>query len=105
MTFELLIADTIEDRIVTFTDDIAEWNYGDYEGLKSNETRKLRKDRGLDTEREWSIWADGCEGGEYATFFFYTWLLLILSGKDLCIKSHNASTGLSRGLEIYKSRQ
>ncbi|KAL2281227.1 hypothetical protein FJTKL_11674 [Diaporthe vaccinii] len=63
-TFELLIADTIKDRIVTFTDDITEWNYGDYEGLKSNEVRKLRKDRGLDTEREWSIWADGCEGGE-----------------------------------------
>lgn len=69
-TFELLIADTIKDRIVTFTDDIAEWNYGDYEGLKSNEIRKLRKDRGLDKEREWSIWADGCEGGEYATFPF-----------------------------------
>ncbi|KAG8168603.1 hypothetical protein KVR01_001352 [Diaporthe batatas] len=63
-TFELLISDTIKDQDVTFTDDIAEWNYGDYEGLKSNEIRQLRKERGLDTEREWYIWADGCEGGE-----------------------------------------
>lgn len=50
---------------ITFTEDIAEWNYGDYEGLKDQEIRELRKTRGLDLEKKWNIWSDGCEGGEY----------------------------------------
>ena len=49
----------------TLTEDIAEWDYGDYEGLVVGEIRARRKEKGLDREREWSIWRDGCEGGEY----------------------------------------
>ncbi|KAI6369722.1 hypothetical protein MCOR25_004350 [Pyricularia grisea] len=49
---------------VTATEEIAEWNYGRYEGLKEEEIRSLRKERGLDLDREWNIWRDGCEGGE-----------------------------------------
>jgi broad specificity phosphatase PhoE len=44
---------------------LAEWGYGLYEGLLTKEIRKERKERGLDTESEWDIWRDGCEGGEY----------------------------------------
>jgi hypothetical protein len=29
------------------------------------EIRARRKEKGLDREREWNIWRDGCEGGEY----------------------------------------
>ena len=36
----------------------------DYEGLKTAEIRSLRTSRGLDTDREWDIWTDGCENGE-----------------------------------------
>lgn len=52
---------------VSVTEDIAEWGYGDYEGLLTSEIRSLRKDRGLDKERPWDIWVDGCEGstGEF----------------------------------------
>lgn len=50
---------------VTLTEDIAEWDYGDYEGLVVREIRARRKEKGLDQEREWNIWRDGCEGGEY----------------------------------------
>lgn len=55
-----------EREIVTITDDIAEWDYGDYEGLTPSQTKALRKERGLDAAegKEWSVWADGCEGGE-----------------------------------------
>jgi broad specificity phosphatase PhoE len=49
---------------VTVTEDIAEWDYGDYEGITEGETRVLRKERGWDVEREWDVWRDGCEGGE-----------------------------------------
>jgi probable phosphoglycerate mutase len=49
----------------TNTEDIAEWNYGEYEGLRNDEIRVLRKKRGHDKERKWDIWRDGCEGGEY----------------------------------------
>jgi sedoheptulose-bisphosphatase len=61
-TFELLLPGAVDMEKVTKTEDIAEWNYGDYEGLKVEEIRNLRKERGLD--KEWDIWSDGCEGGE-----------------------------------------
>jgi probable phosphoglycerate mutase len=37
-------------------DDLHEWNYGDYEGLTTPEIRQRRTD--------WSLWRDGCPGGE-----------------------------------------
>jgi broad specificity phosphatase PhoE len=47
---------------VSTTDRLAEWGYGSYEGLVTSEIRELRKQRGLDTDRPWDIWRDGCEG-------------------------------------------
>lgn len=46
------------------TENIAEWNYGDYEGKLTKEIKAIRKGKGLDKERSWDIWRDGCEGGE-----------------------------------------
>ncbi|OSS50051.1 hypothetical protein B5807_05125 [Epicoccum nigrum] len=47
---------------IEITDRVREWDYGDYEGIKSAEVRELRKKRGLN--EDWDIWRDGCEGGE-----------------------------------------
>jgi sedoheptulose-bisphosphatase len=50
---------------IVVTEQIAEWDYGDYEGLKKEQVRKLRFARGLlKGDEEWSVWRDGCEGGE-----------------------------------------
>ena len=49
---------------VTTTDALREWNYGDYEGLLTKEIRERRKEKGLDRDRPWDIWRDGCENGE-----------------------------------------
>lgn len=71
-TFKLLLppsSDVVAGQ-VTYTEDIAEWDYGNYEGLKTQEIRLLRKERGLDLKREWDIWLDGCEGGEYVMPWF-----------------------------------
>ncbi|RAH66011.1 histidine phosphatase family protein [Aspergillus aculeatinus CBS 121060] len=57
---------TVDERLVTCTEELAEWDYGNYEGLKVAEIRSARKARGLDQRREWVIWEDGCEGGESA---------------------------------------
>lgn len=46
---------------VEVTEAVREWDYGDYEGLKSSEIRERRKQRG---EGPWDIWRDGCPGGE-----------------------------------------
>ena len=35
---------------------LAEWNYGNYEGVRSVDIRKERPD--------WNLWTDGCPGGE-----------------------------------------
>lgn len=68
-TFELLFgaegkADLEGSGRVEVTEDIGEWGYGDYEGRLTEEIRTVRKERGLDTERPWNIWKDGCEDGE-----------------------------------------
>jgi len=39
-------------------DDLMEWDYGDYEGLTTPEIRARRPG--------WSLWRDGCPGGELA---------------------------------------
>lgn len=50
-------------RIVV-DNDLREFEYGDYEGLKTADIIKLRASRGLDKDKPWSIWRDGCENGE-----------------------------------------
>ncbi|KAK9479468.1 histidine phosphatase superfamily [Lipomyces japonicus] len=73
-TLELLLneqKDHVPASCVTTEDRIQEWNYGDYEGLKTAQIRKLRRDRGLDSvdpaspdAKVWNIWSDGCENGD-----------------------------------------
>lgn len=50
------------DAKVEVTEDIREWDYGDYEGITSPQIRQKRKEQGLDPN--WDIWRDGCPGGE-----------------------------------------
>jgi sedoheptulose-bisphosphatase len=47
---------------VQITEDIREWDYGDYEGITSAQIREQRGKAGLEP---WDIWRDGCPGGEY----------------------------------------
>jgi len=43
---------------VTVSDALAEWDYGDYEGITTEDIKKSRK------SGTWDIWKDGCPGGE-----------------------------------------
>ncbi|KAJ9635457.1 Sedoheptulose 1,7-bisphosphatase [Coniosporium apollinis] len=47
---------------ITVTEDIREWDYGDYEGLTSATIREERRKKGENPN--WNIWSDGCPGGE-----------------------------------------
>ena len=47
------------DKVAEIEPDLAEWDYGDYEGLRSLEIRQERPD--------WDIFRDGCPGGETPT--------------------------------------
>lgn len=50
----------------TVTAAVREWDYGDYEGLTTAQINALRIARGVQSPDgpKWSIWRDGCEGGE-----------------------------------------
>jgi len=68
-TYELLFDSAARQEFgakAEVTEDIREWEYGAYEGLLTAEIRAARKTRGLDTDRPWNIWVDGCEDGESA---------------------------------------
>lgn len=68
-TYDLLFDDVSRENLkekCEITDNIREWDYGLYDGLLTGEIRAGRKERGLDAERPWNIWIDGCEGGESA---------------------------------------
>ncbi|KAK3331115.1 histidine phosphatase superfamily [Apodospora peruviana] len=47
---------------IEVTQDIREWDYGDYEGITTAQIKAMRKEQGLDPN--WDIWRDGCLGGE-----------------------------------------
>ncbi|KAF5566551.1 phosphoglycerate mutase [Fusarium napiforme] len=64
-TFELVTEKHPELRQrTTFTEDLREWDHGDYEGMTTQQIRDLRAEKGLNPSSEWSIWTGGCEGGE-----------------------------------------
>jgi broad specificity phosphatase PhoE len=53
------------DACIQITEDIREWDYGDYEGITSPEIRELRKMQGIGgSNGAWDIWKEGCPGGE-----------------------------------------
>lgn len=63
---------------IVVTEEIREWDYGKYEGMKPAEVREMRKQRGLEKEGvKWSVWRDGCKGGEYVSICL-CWALLLM---------------------------
>lgn len=68
-TYELLFDETSRSKLQAnyeTSEDIREWEYGAYEGLLTAQIRAARQENGLDKERPWNIWVDGCEEGESA---------------------------------------
>ena len=66
-TFELMFTPAtrqglLQDKAI-ITQELTEWNYGDYEGLTTKEIRVSREKRGLNG-KNWDHFRDGCEGGE-----------------------------------------
>jgi len=55
-TFDLLFENIPEKPPHEVTEDVREWDYGDWEGLKPAEI--------LERQPEWFIWTDGCPNGE-----------------------------------------
>ncbi|KAH3661565.1 hypothetical protein OGAPHI_006413 [Ogataea philodendri] len=62
LLFESVPSEELEHVNFVVDENIREWDYGEYEGLRTAEIKDLREERGL--SRDWEIWSDGCEGGE-----------------------------------------
>lgn len=93
-TFEIAFSEADRQALndakkVSLTERLAEWDYGQYEGLVTKEIRALRQDHGLDAEKPWDIWRDGCEGGEYVVPTLFRALLTSVDPRN---KSVIAST-------------
>jgi probable phosphoglycerate mutase len=52
----LRTADLAKLPVTSIDDDLAEWDYGEYEGVTTAEIHRTRPD--------WSLWTDGAPGGE-----------------------------------------
>jgi sedoheptulose-bisphosphatase len=79
---------------VSTTEALAEWDYGLYEGKLTHEIRALRQEHGLDRERAWDIWRDGCEGGESPEQVTERLDILIALIKDMHLPNmHGEKTG------------
>lgn len=66
VTLDLLLGGDAKEKLraenkLSLTEDIAEWDYGNYEGKTPSEIKAQRDERGLPG---WNIWVEGCEGGE-----------------------------------------
>ncbi len=73
------------------TQDIREWDYGDYEGLTSGQIKEQREKAG---EKVWDIWRDGCPGGESPADVTKRLDRLI---KDIRTRFHNEAIGKPKG--------
>ncbi|MCJ1453102.1 hypothetical protein MMC28_003447 [Mycoblastus sanguinarius] len=84
-------SDIRSDAKVQTTDDIREWDYGDYEGLTSVQIKQQREEKG---ERPWDIWRDGCPGGESPADVTKRLDRLI---KDIRTRFHDKAIGKPKG--------
>lgn len=76
------------DAKVTVTEDVREWDYGEYEGITSKEIREKREAAGLGT---WDIWRDGCPGGEYGRMTsLLSWERFLNLGKQVARTDYRA---------------
>jgi len=66
------------------TDDLLEWDYGEYEGLTTQEIRERRSD--------WFLWRDGCPGGEspqqVGARCDRVVAAVLAAGGDVCLVAH-----------------
>ncbi|KXJ97244.1 phosphoglycerate mutase [Microdochium bolleyi] len=60
-TLDLLTEQAVAADKITVTEDIREWDYGAYEGLRPGEIAERRRAEG---KAKWDIWVEGCDGGE-----------------------------------------
>lgn len=73
------------------TENIREWDYGEYEGLTS---AQIREQRAKDGEKVWDIWRDGCPGGESPADVTKRLDELI---DDIRTRFHNEAVGKPKG--------
>ncbi|KAH3675569.1 hypothetical protein WICMUC_002658 [Wickerhamomyces mucosus] len=64
LILESLDEETKKHIKIIVDNDLREWEYGDYEGLLTQQIKDLRKSRNLPIADDWLIWRDGCENGE-----------------------------------------
>jgi probable phosphoglycerate mutase len=73
---------------VTITEDITEWDYGNYEGKMPAQINELRAEQGLSKS---NIWVEGCEGGE--------WVQLTLAQQTSPLTHHRSASEAQERLD------
>jgi broad specificity phosphatase PhoE len=83
-------------RITDVDEDLAEWNYGQYEGLTTVEIR--------DTRPGWLLWTDGCPDGESPTQIGSRIDRLITRVRTLVADGDVALVGHGHALRVVAAR-
>lgn len=99
-TFHLLFdhVEKLPDHVIT--EEVREWDYGEYEGLLPSEIKAKRPD--------WSVWKDGCPGGESAEEMSFR-VDLVIEKVDPSVVYHvylllRGSLGQGAPQEIFRGR-
>jgi probable phosphoglycerate mutase len=77
-------------------DDLAEWDYGEYEGITSAQIHEQRPD--------WSLWRDGCPGGESPEQVGDRLDRLLAKARELAAEGDVALIGHGHSLRVAGAR-
>jgi probable phosphoglycerate mutase len=88
----LRTADLAGLAVTDATEDLAEWNYGEYEGITTKEIRQTRPD--------WSLWTDGCPGGESPEQVGARLDRVLVHARTLLVKGDVALIGHGHALRV-----
>jgi broad specificity phosphatase PhoE len=82
--------------VTEIDEDLVEWNYGEYEGIRTVEIRQTRPD--------WNLWTDGCPAGETPEQVGARLDKVLARAREFLPRGHVALVGHGHALRVAGAR-